>query len=160
MITQLYIRQYLQQDADQIAALFHASVHAIDSAIYSEGQKEAWAPTPPDYLKWHSRLEKTKPYVAVLHDRIVGFAELELTGHIDCLYVHPNHQRIGVARALLSRLITDARRLGVSGLHVEASKVAVPFFELHGFAVTSENRVVRGEQTLINFSMERATSTL
>lgn len=154
MSTQLSIRNYLPGDADQIVRLFVASVHTTDPAIYSEAQKEAWAPTPPDYSSWQARLTKTQPYVATINKHVVGFVELESDGHIDCFYVHPDHQRKGIAHALFSHLLTDAKERGISCLYVEASKVAEPFFRKNGFVLMSENNVKRRGQVLVNFSME------
>ncbi|ATF10206.1 hypothetical protein [Candidatus Enterovibrio altilux] len=30
--------------------LFHSSIHAIDTDMYSAAQQEAWCSTPPDYV--------------------------------------------------------------------------------------------------------------
>lgn len=148
------IRAYQSNDAHAIADLFHNAVHGIDSSTYSEAQKEAWAPTPPDYSDWQARLEETKPFVATLDNQIVGFVELSADGHIDCFYVHRDHQRKGIAQALFGHLFAVAKRNGVSRLYVEASKVAKPFFRKNGFVVMSENQVERKGQVLVNFSME------
>ena len=39
------ITSYSATLATEIADLFHQSVHAIDSDVYTPEQKEAWAPT-------------------------------------------------------------------------------------------------------------------
>lgn len=43
------IKPYSARYAEEVVNLFHYSIHAIDSAIYSEEEKEAWAPSPPNY---------------------------------------------------------------------------------------------------------------
>jgi putative acetyltransferase len=149
----MIIRSYLVTDCHAIAALFHAAVHAIDDRDYSAAQREAWAPTPPDYAAWQRRLAERQPWVAEHKGRAVGFIELEPDGHIDCLYVHPEHQRQGIAGRLLRHLLQQARHLGMTQLHVEASKLARPFFEAHGFSLQRENRVSRRGQMLINYSL-------
>lgn len=151
---QLSIRNYLPRDASPITDLFYAAVHAIDPVVYSEDQKEAWAPTPPDYTSWQIRLAKTQPSVALVYNKVVGFVELDADGHIDCFYVHPDHQRKGIAQVLFTHLLTDAKSRGIPRLYVEASKVAVPFFRKNGFVMVSENQVERRGQVLVNFSME------
>lgn len=153
------IRSYQNDDARVFANLFHNAVHAIDPSLYSEAQKEAWAPTPPDYVSWKTRLAETQPFIATLDNQIVGFVELEADGHIDCFYVHPDHQRKGVAQALFGHLLAAAKTKRISRLYVEASKVAKPFFLKNGFVVMSENQVERRGQVLINFSMERRLVT-
>ncbi len=81
------IRPYQESDAMELANLFHDSVHAIAPEIYSNEEKEAWVPTPPEYTDWKLRLTKKQPFVAIKQNVIVGFIELEDDGHIDCLYI-------------------------------------------------------------------------
>ncbi|MHB1949598.1 MAG: GNAT family N-acetyltransferase [Gammaproteobacteria bacterium] len=42
--------------------------------------------------------------VAVMDDKIVGFAELEDNGHIDCFYCHHEYQGCGVGSALMREI--------------------------------------------------------
>ncbi|MBJ7536267.1 GNAT family N-acetyltransferase [Marinomonas sp. C1424] len=149
----MIIQHFKTSDAKAIADLFHGSVHSISLEIYSKEQLEAWAPTPPDYAMWKTRLEQTKPYVAMIGDVIVGFIELELDGHIDCMYVHKDYQRQGVAKALFTYARDVAIKNGCKTMHVEASILAKTFFEKMGFEVQSKNIVVRNHQELINYSM-------
>lgn len=137
----------------EIADLFYNSIHNINTAIYSQEQLDAWAPTPIDYEHWSARLELKKPFVAVKENTVLGFIELESDGHIDCLYVHPDHQRKGVAAKLLLHLCDAAVQQNIAELHLEASKLAKPFFESFGFTVVGENRVQIKNQTLSNYKM-------
>ncbi|MDX2369552.1 MAG: GNAT family N-acetyltransferase [Colwellia sp.] len=148
--------EYSSNKVKEIADLFYESVHAIDSSIYSEKQKNVWAPMPIDYVKWENRLENKKPYVAVIKGEIVGFIELESDGHIDCAYVSPKFQRIGVATTLLDHVMFVAKGLGLNQLYVEASIVAKPFFEKSGFLVENENRVIKHNTVLVNYTMRLA----
>jgi putative acetyltransferase len=152
------IRSYSAKWAVEIADLFHESVHAIDSAIYTPEQKEAWATTPPDYESWSQRLNKKKPFVAIVNERVVGFIELDADGHIDCAYTHPAFQRNGVASALYERLLVEAKYKNINRLYVEASLIAKPFFEHRGFTVIKENMVKRNGITLVNYIMENHIS--
>ena len=149
----MHIRNYKESDVHEIATLFHESVHAIKSEVFSKEQLEAWSPSPPDYEFWSSKLNKSKPYVATMDSKIVGFIELEEDGHIDCLYVHKNYQGQGIAGELLSHAGTVAMSNGISNLYVEASEVAKPFFEKHGFLLLTKNIVQRNGEHLFNYSM-------
>ncbi|WP_020680930.1 GNAT family N-acetyltransferase [Marinobacterium rhizophilum] len=149
----MMIRDYRAADCRAIADLFHAAVHAIDDAHYSAAQREAWAPTPPDYGVWAARLERRQPLVAEQDGLIQGFIELEPDGHIDCFYVHPNFQRCGVATRLLQRVLDIAQARAQCRLYVEASTAARPLFESHGFELLGQNRVERRGQVLINYRM-------
>ena len=147
------IRPYQPSDHTEIADLFHAAVHAIPETIYSKEERDAWAPTPPNYTEWASRLSVKKPFVAVKNNTLVGFIELEKDGHIDCLYVHPTYQRAGVASQLLQQVRTIADQKGLTTLTVEASRIAMPFFKQHGFTCLQKNIVHLRGQPLVNYSM-------
>lgn len=138
-----------------VADVFHAAVHAIDPAIYTLQQQEAWAPTPPDYDFWENRLETKQLLIALIDSRVVGFIELENDGHIDCTYVHPNFQGRGVAKLLYNALEDKAKHLEVTRLYVEASIVAKPFFQSMDFRLVKQNNVKRNGQVFINYTMEK-----
>lgn len=146
---------YNSKYARCVADLFHASVHAIDPAIYTRQQQAAWAPTPPDYGFWENRLEIKQPLIALIDNRVVGFIELENDGHIDCTYVHPDFQGRGVAKQLYTALEDKAKRLEITRLYVEASIVAKPFFQSMGFRLVKQNNVKRNGQMFINYTMEK-----
>ena len=86
------IEPYAQDRANEIADLYHASVHVIEEDIYTKPEQEAWAPTPPNYEAWVNRLIIKKPFLAVANEKVLGFIELEDDGHIDCAYTHPQYQ--------------------------------------------------------------------
>ena len=150
------ISVYASEHAREIADLFHRAVHAVDPQIYSLEQQEAWAPSPPDYRLWAQRLERKRPWLALIDERVAGFIELDPDGHIDCLYVHPEFQRRGVAGALYAHLEFAALQRGLTLLYVEASQIAQPFFEKRGFHTLETNRVLRDGVLLVNHSMEKA----
>lgn len=93
--------------------------------------------------------------MAVIGEEILGFGELEASGHIDCFYCHRDHQGVGVGTALLAAIVAAAACLGVPKLFAEVSITARPFFERRGFRVVRELQTeVRGV-TLVNYLMER-----
>ena len=147
------IRDYQPADSDEVADLFHDSVHGIDSPTLSAAQLEAWAPTPPDYRAWRTRLGGKKRYLACADGKIIGLIELEADGHIDRFYTHVDHQRQGIGAALYAHLLAQADRLHIVDLHVEASEIARPFFEKKGFVLGKQNRIERGGEILTNYSM-------
>ena len=102
-----------------------------------------------------SRLNEKKPFLAIVGDRVAGFMELESDGHIDCAYTHPDFQRIGIASKLLDKLVTEAVKINITRLYVEASLIAKPFFESRGFSCIKENQIERKGVRLVNFTMEK-----
>lgn len=84
---------------------------------------------------------------------------MESDGHVDMLYVHPDFQRRGVARALLAHVEELARVCGLVRLYTEASITGRPAFEALGFCVLGPQTVtVRGE-TMTNYRMEKKLAT-
>ncbi len=147
------IQNFLESDCREIADLFHNSVHAISTEIYTREQLEAWAPSPPDYNFWEAKLTVSKPFLATINGKIVGFIELEPNGHIDCMYVHSKYQRQGIATALFCHASKVAIEKGCQKMYVEASIPAKRFFENAGFQVATRNIVKRNGQELVNYSM-------
>lgn len=149
----MVIIEYSSNRVKDVTDLFYMSVHSIDSSIYTEEQKNAWAPFPIDYVSWGKRLEFKRPYLLLINDQLAGFIELESDGHIDCAYVSPMFQRKGVATTLLKFVVDKAKALGLKLLYVEASIVAKPLFEKFGFVLDKENRIIRNTVVLNNYSM-------
>ena len=151
--SKIEIKPYSSPYASKICDLFHSSIHAIDTDIYSKAQQEAWCSTPPDYLKWSERLDNTQPWMAFRGSSLAGFVELGDDGYIDCLYVHPNFQKSGVARKLYDHVLKLAQQNKLPQLSVDASKVAVPIFKVWGFKIKRVNKITRKGQVLTNYHM-------
>ena len=149
------IRKYQTADYKEIADLFYETVHSVCANDYTAEELEAWAPAPIDYEKWQKRLEKRKPFVVIINHLIVGFAELEKDGHIDCFYVHKNYQGQGVGSLLMSHIENLSNQKGLDKLYSEVSITAKPFFEKHGFKTAKKNIVRTNNQKLTNFIMRK-----
>jgi len=151
----LTIRCYSAADASGLTSLFRASVRQIAARDYSASQILAWAPDAIDESRFGQRCEMKSTWVAEVEGRLAGFSDLEPDGHVDMLYVHPDFQRRGVARALLTHIEMLARTHGLQRLYTEASITARPAFEAMGFRViASQSVIIRGE-TMTNYRMEK-----
>ena len=89
------------------------------------------------------------------NNTIVGFFELEDNGHIDCFYVHHNHQGEGVGQLMMTTILKLANNKKLTEVYAEVSITAKPFFEKNGFITEYKNVVVREEQELINYTMRK-----
>ncbi len=140
------VREYRGRDATALADIYYNTIHRVNARDYSTAQINAWAPLEGrDHTEWKIRFTRTRPFVAESRGQIVGFAELERNGHIDCFYCHHGHQRKGVGSALMNKIVATAKDREVSKLYAEVSTTAKPFFDSFGFRVVrDENVVMRG----------------
>lgn len=138
------IRKFQPVDLEAILKLFHDTVHAIGAKYYSSEQVNAWAPSSGvDKEKWLKSLTANLTFVAEDKGKIIGFGDMTENGFIDRLYVHKDHQRKGVASAILKKLEEEARKLGITELTTEASILLKPLAERYGFEVIQEHKKVR-----------------
>lgn len=150
------IRRYSRGEEEALRQLFYETVHRINIRDYSQAQVDAWAPADYDLDAWVERLKGSSPWVAVEGDELLGFAEMDTTGGIDCFYVQ--HARLGqrVGSALLHKLQQEAMKLGLPRLEVEASITARDFFQRKGFVTIQRQQVERRGETLINYLMQKS----
>jgi putative acetyltransferase len=151
----MIVRRYVPADLDALIDLFRESVRRIAIRDYTEAQVKAWAPDTVDRASWATRRASRPTWVAEIDDEIAGFTDLEPDGHVDMMFVHPDHQGRGVANALLNHVESEAARLGLARLHTEASITARPFFEKKGFRVVAPQTVSLRGQDFVNYRMEK-----
>jgi len=162
MINKIQVRRYQDGDAKFLSQIYYNTIHTVNAKDYTKNQLDAWAPwsSVQDYSGWQEKLEKIKPYVALIDDIIVGFSEFEPNGHIDCFYVHHEFQGSGVGSALIHEIEKEAVDKSISRVYAEVSITAKPFFEAKGFHVVKQQAVtIRGVE-LINFIMEKRYQSL
>ncbi len=150
----MQIRQATSQDASEIMKLFYETIHTINIRDYSQEQVNAWAPDTMTVERWIKRQDIKQTFVADHNGRIIGFAELESTGHIDCFYTHKDFQSQGVGTKLLDTIVAQATKLQLSRLLTEVSITARPFFEHRGFVLVKSQEVECRGVKLLNFVME------
>lgn len=125
-------------------------------AAYSAAERAAWAPDPVPPSDWGRRLGDQITLVATRKAAIRGFMTLGRDGHLDLAYVLPEERGQGTADALLAALEAAARARGLHWLTTEASLVARPFLERHGWRGASRQSVIRNGVALTNFRMHKA----
>ncbi|MGB5917517.1 GNAT family N-acetyltransferase [Arcobacter sp.] len=146
------IIKYNDKYKKEIPELFTNTIHKTCHKDYTKEQLNAWAKLDIDYKAWEKRLVKTKPYLAIMDEKLVGFAEF-YDDYIDCFYVHHEYQGCGVGKMLINHIFKIAKENEQTLLKVDASITAKPFFEKFGFKVLKKNRVKRGNIELTNFTM-------
>jgi putative acetyltransferase len=149
------VRNYAPGDIDALIDLFRSSVRIVAGRDYTQDQVTAWAPDEIDRIAWAARCANWQTFVAELQNSLVGFASVEPDGHLDMMYVHPEHQGKGIASALLEHVEQFAHRHGLARLYTEASITARPYFEHRGFRLIASQVVSARGQDFINYRMEK-----
>ncbi|WP_041059762.1 GNAT family N-acetyltransferase [Vibrio owensii] len=151
----MIIREFREQDAPILWALFYNTIRNINLRDYTEQQVKAWAPDEFDAQLWLKKMTAIQPFVAELDGVIVGYSDVQPSGLVDHFFCHHEYQGQGVGRALMTHVIKQAEAKGLDRIYSEVSITARPFYEHMGFTVVNEQQIeVRGA-TLTNYVMER-----
>jgi len=153
------IRFATKDDAPILMRLFYDTVRSVNRRDYSAEQVAVWAPNDMSETVWRDKQDTRQTFVAEIAGVVVGFAEWETRGYINCFYVHKDYQRQGVGHCLLEAVIATAVACSVAEVATEASITARPFFERYGFHVVRAQDVERGGVTFRNFLMIRSGIT-
>ena len=130
-------------------ALFRQSIQAVCQGDYTAAQLSAWAGRAETIMA--KRLLACDSLVAEEKGCLLGFANLEPGGYLDCLYTAAESQRRGVAAAW---------RQGEKLLRVEASRTTRGFFEHRGFRIQAAQLVpVDGEERK-HFRMQKVVEPI
>lgn len=151
----MQIRLFQPKDTAQIAQLFHNTVRKVNIQDYSAEQIIAWSPDNIYFRDWLAICSSNFTYVALENDKILGFGELESNGHIDCFYIHDQHQRQGIGSKIYQAIEIKAMQLGLTRLFTEASITAKPFFISRGFKIIHPQKVSCRGQILVNYLMQK-----
>lgn len=156
MKREIVIRDYQPEDVQALAHIYYNTIHRINTQHYTKEQVDVWA--PPSSLeteRWAEKFLRTKPLIATVASEIVGFAEFEPNGHIDCFYCHHEWIGKGVGSALMNEILQRAKHNHIPLIFAEVSITAKPSFEKWGFKVITQQTIVRKGVELTNFKMER-----
>lgn len=149
----LSVRAYRPTDLDCVIAIFVGAIREVAARDYDAAQIEGWAQV--DRQRWAVRRLSRPTWIALFGQKPVGFSDLEPDGHLDMMFVHPDHQGVGVASALLAAVEAAAGAQGLPRIFTEASITAKPFFARRGFSVLGPQLVGAPGQQLMNFRMEK-----
>ena len=146
----LLIRHYVSSDCTYLASLFYETVHTVNAKDYSKEQLAALAPSIPNLTLWNKSFLEHTTLVAIKHNKVVGFGDIDSFGYIDRLFVHKDYQRQGIASLLCDKLEKNYQKVTT-----HASITAKPFFQSRGYVLVKEQQVVRDNISLTNFLMEK-----
>jgi putative acetyltransferase len=148
------IRPYRDQDAAATAEVFLRAIREVAVRDYSSAQIAAWGQVE-DLEAWGKRRAAATTWIAMHDNAIAGFSDLLDNGRLDMMFVHPDHQGVGVASSLLAQVERQAHLRNFSAITTEASRTARGFFEVKGFVLIRAQQVERRGEVLENFLMEK-----
>ncbi len=155
MTAEFIIRPRMDDDAPALAEIFRRSIREVASQHYRPAQIEAWVRFADETDAWRDRMRSRQVWVAENNGKPLGFIQFEPPDHIDLTYVHPEHQRRGIASALVAKVESVARANGVPVLLVEASITSRPFFAACGFEIIAPQIVTARGQDFLNYRMRK-----
>ena len=145
------VRKYRPSDCGEMIRLFYDTVHCVNAADYTPAQLDAWADGQADEEAWNRSFLAHFTAVSEENGQIVGFADMDESGHLDRLFVRKDAQGRGIAAALCDAL----EPLAAGKIVTHASVTAKPFFLKRNYTVIREQQVLRRGVWLTNFVMEK-----
>lgn len=162
-MAEIKLRRAIPEDLAELRQLYIDTVTTVNTKHYSEEQIQAWikpwhdekAPTR-DGRTFAQKITEQYFIAAVINNSITGFASVEDNGYLDFMYVHKDHQRKGIAKALLAELERYAKEKNIKEINAVVSHTARGFFEKHGWEKIREEVVeVRGAVFVDNIMIKK-----
>jgi len=151
----LTLRKGVLQDLQEMLILFSETIATVCADNYNNEQIAAWVLSVNNHGRWHRLIEDQYFIVAMLNQKMVGFASFNHGNYVDVMYVHKDFQRQGIAQKLYTTLEDEARRQERTFVTADISKTAKPFFEANGFKVIAEQIQIRTEVEIPNYNMKK-----
>jgi GNAT superfamily N-acetyltransferase len=149
------IRLFKKSDAKQVAQLLNNSVKIPDPQGFSEADVQPGTPNIIPLQDWEKTFLNKFTVVAEVDHTIIGIAQLEKTGHINCFYCHQDFRRQGIGGKLYAALEDYALSKHIPVLHTEASTSDCPFFVQMGFQKVQKQKVLIRGEVKESFVMEK-----
>ncbi len=151
----LVVAKYQRSEAEACYRVLFDAVHKGTAHHYSPEQQVAWVPSPDMPADWPTWLSGNHSFTATRFGRVLGFISLANDGNLDFLYVRPDWHGTGVADSLYHHIETVAKDLELRVLTTEASLLAQPLLQRHGWEIKARQHVIRNGVTLPNARMEK-----
>jgi putative acetyltransferase len=142
-------------DLNEMQQLYIETIQSVCKKDYNEAQREAWISGVKNTERWIAVIETQYVLLAVIENKIAGFATLKDGDYIDFFYIHKDFQRQGIADKLLTKLELEAQKQHSKMITSDISITAKPFFEKKGFVAKAEQKNIHLDVELINYKMEK-----
>ena len=111
-----------------------------DSLDYGAEHTERMREAIEDRLKDLSIYNQRLLVVALVNGRVVGMLETYGTNRISLLFVDSEHQRKGIATALMSKIASELKRRGYDKVVLNSSPYGLAFYKRFGFMVEEDEK--------------------
>ena len=138
------IRRFRTGDAAATHEVFVEAVRVGAAGRYSQAERLQWLPDPTMPDGWGDWLQRHVTLVSLSGGLITGFMMLERDGYVNMTFVRPDQMGKGTADLLYAAVLSEARALGLTRLHVLASRYAESFFRRHGWQPAPEFAHLKG----------------
>jgi len=132
----LRVRAATGHDAQAAVEVIRRSISELCTADHrgDPATLEEWLAnkTAARFRGW---LARSGQYTVVVErdGTLCGVGMMGPDGSVRLCYVHPDHTRCGVGRALVDAMQSEARARGMDRLHLDATLSAMAFYEAMGF---------------------------
>jgi putative acetyltransferase len=154
MSVPLELRRYDRGDLEEVHALVIRTIRGSYPAYYPPRAVEF-------FVEHHAREKITADgrsafvIVAFSDGQMVGTATLALN-EVARVFVATERQGLGIGAMLMARIESEARRLGLSRLELDASLPAFHFYEKRGYRKIADQVIdVGGDEELRYYRMEK-----
>lgn len=142
-------------DAAELARLHRGTIRNVLSRDYA-----------PDVIKLWSSLTNAKKFreshkthirfIAEHEGKILGWGDIGKDGQFGGLYVHKDWIGKGIGSKLIKKIEETGRTMGVKKFLFEASVMAKPFYERHGYTtVKKSSHKIGGKLPITVYVMEK-----
>ena len=146
---------YQRKMAPLLADIMRESVYTVCAKDYTPEEIALWVPRHMDMVKFSRSLQKGVVVVAVMGEKIVGFANMDPDGYLNRLYTKPEYMGMGVGSALLAEIEERARVRSCPKVFLHSSLTARGFYEKHGYRCLGESGVHLRSGNVPGFKMEK-----
>ena len=150
----VHLRRYVTEDLDAVVEVFQRAIREVACRDYDPAQIAAWSAVDRD--EWEQWRLTRPTWIADIDGQVVGFSDLEADGHLDMMFVHPDHQGRGIATLLLAAVEAAAREQGLTTIFTEASVTARSFFARRGFVLDKQDIIESDGERFVIFRMAKS----
>lgn len=143
-------------DIPQLKDLFRDTVLTINIRDYTPEEVADWASCIDIPGRLAEQLANLYFIIAVdARENILGFCSIRHDGYLHSIFVHKDHQRKGIATALLLHIENYAKKNSIHIITSEVSITALPFFRHHGYIIEQKQQVKANKLRMTNYRMKK-----